>query len=331
MLEYKDGVHGQLVHYYRHVRVGRRVTKKYVACGAEALRLAAEDERLRAVREAAGRADRLRREAALRAAGRRVARADALLSQWSGRVTAIWREFMCAMGYHKHNNEWRRRRMAESERGAPPAVPVGRPGDPEVTAIVRIAFDANLNLIEVCGGRLAQRVVNALVDLVAGKDPYFRESVHRQLEEVCSDLEDRDPTPLGRLLARRAAVCWLATYEAELACLKCEREGLEIKVADYYGRRHDRAQKRFLMACRELALARRLAVPGGSVSRPSIPALPSPAPAASSEPALTPAPGPVVAEGLDDRWGQVLARARALALAGGNGHGHENGNGNGRG
>jgi hypothetical protein len=63
-----------------------------------------------------------------------------------------------------------------------------------------------------------------------------------------------------RLLAERAAVCWLACYEADLACRRFEGAASP-RLVTYFERRRDRAQRRFVSAVRALAALRKLAVP----------------------------------------------------------------------
>jgi hypothetical protein len=75
-----------------------------------------------------------------------------------------------------------------------------------------------------------------------------------------ADPEGPDPSPGVRLLAERASVCWLAAYEADLAC---ERFGAsaEAKVVAFYERRRDGAHRRYLRAVRELEVVRKLTAP----------------------------------------------------------------------
>jgi hypothetical protein len=330
MLEFKDGLNGKLVYYYRNVREGDWVTRKHVACGIKALALAAADERERNERKAARRAKKVRQEAALRVYRSRYGPIDGLLAKWSDRVTAVWREFMRSQGWYYHRGEWRRRAMSKTGHGSPPAgsrstATAGRPGDPKVKKITWLAFEANPNLVAVCGGDLAQKIVNRLLDIVAGDDSDLREAVHRHLEQVQAGLEEQSLTALERLLARRVVISWMALCEAQLACIEYEHGGtgdFSVSTAEFLERRYERRHRRFDADCRELWLAQRAGDLRGAVRTASAapPALlpPLPRTAETSE-----------AEGLEDRWGRAMVRARALALAGGPGSGNGHGNGHG--
>jgi hypothetical protein len=296
MLEYR-GDHS--VYYYRNERQGDWVTRVYVASGARALELAARDEREREEGRAEWRAMRERHGAALKAARDKVGSVDALLAEWSGEFGKAWRAFMINTGWYQHKCEWRRRRMSLDERLAlreevKASLAAIQNGDPKLAPLVKAAFDANPRLIELCGGDLANKVVAALIDLVAGSNLFDREAVHRKLEEVCKDLAGPDPSPLEKLLASRAAVCWLAVHEAELQCLEQERGEFLIKPAEFFERRAARANRKFLLACRELAVARRLAH-----RRDLACLIPPPPSAPASTPTSIPAPEPALSPAVE--------------------------------
>jgi hypothetical protein len=80
-----------------------------------------------------------------------------------------------------------------------------------------------------------------------------------KLAEVQRDLEGPAPTPLERLLAERAALCWfvLNLYETNLF----EAGDLTFLQAEFHQRKIDRAHGRFLSALRTLAQVRKLALP----------------------------------------------------------------------
>jgi hypothetical protein len=125
-------------------------------------------------------------------------------------------------------------------------------------------------------GDVAARVLADLADRVAGGSPGVRAAVAGEVARVRGELEGPDPSPVERLLAERAAVCWLACYEADLACRRFEGAALP-RLVTYFERRRDRAQRRFVSAVRALAALRKLAVParrpqvdfGGLLGAPS--------------------------------------------------------------
>jgi hypothetical protein len=229
---------GAKAYYYQSYRTGGRVTSRYLfggdvaeACAwldahyrDEGARSRARYRRQMAALEARER--RLRRR--LRRAWRRdraaLGKADALLADWYKRVEAVFRGAMAAAGCHQHKGTWRKRRMnaqewAEAERRYHALWDRIEAGDPSLVGHVKGVFDASPEeLTREWGGDLAARVVDVLTTLVAGKHLYKREAVARKLAAVRADLEGPDPSPGVRLLAERAAVCWLAAYEADLAC-----------------------------------------------------------------------------------------------------------------
>jgi hypothetical protein len=268
------------VYWYESYRAGGRVTSRYVASGAVAVACAwlAEHDRRK---EARWRARHRRRLAALdarlRDQRRRVRRAwrddraaaaaaDALLAGWCGWVEGVFRAAMAAAGCHRHNRSWRTKRMNSQERAE--AVKRLREfedriaaGDPGLRAHAERLLDVTGDEgIAAWGGDLAARVVAGLTDRLAGAHLYRREAVARKLARVRADLEGPDPTPAERRLAERAAVCWLAAYEADLACQRAEGSG-DARIAGWYDRRQDRAHRRFLLAVKALATLRRLALP----------------------------------------------------------------------
>src|SRR4051812_43922027 len=123
--------------------------------------------------------------------------------------------------------------MPESRPGAPPAVAEARaipdrpnpkgdntPTDEEFNALLngltdeqaRAALDAIPALVQIIGSP-ALRLAEALLEAYS-KSPVVREAARRALGEVRSGLEGPDPSPLERLLAERAAICWLTVNTA---------------------------------------------------------------------------------------------------------------------
>jgi hypothetical protein len=130
-------------------------------------------------------------------------------------------------------------------------------GDESCLPEVRAWLDAVPGLVE-ANGSPARHLINDLVEGYA-KDLVVREAAHRKLAEVRASLEGPNPSPLERLLAERAAVCWFLVnrYEKQYA----RSTDLNIRQADYHQRRIDAAHRRFLSAVKTLASVRRLALP----------------------------------------------------------------------
>jgi hypothetical protein len=254
---------GAKVYYYESYRDGGRVTSRYVASGglAEACaaiadshrdqmdrlrrwhkkRMAALDRR---ERDAQGRLERV--WAADRAAAGAI---DGRLQAWFESVEAVFREAMAAAGCHQHKGSWRRRRMNSRERAE---------------RWFRVQYDLLAAFRRAASlerdGDVAARVLADLADRVAGGSPEVRAAVAGKVARVRVELEGPDPSPVERLLAERAAVCWLGAYEADLAC---QRFGVVAPpgLVTYFERRRDRAQRRFVSAVRAVAVLRKLAVP----------------------------------------------------------------------
>jgi hypothetical protein len=263
---------GTCVYYYISYRVHGRVTSRYVGSGAVALAAAFLDGRHRE-KLAHNRALHGRRMAALDAElreSKRRARAEAeavdgLLARWYASVESVFCAAMGAAGYHQHKRTWRKYRMNSQER----AEAEGRiralwdrieSGDPALYQATKQMFDADPGCVAAWGGDLAARVVGGLTGRLAGAHLYRREAVTRMLAQVRADMEGPDPSPVERLLAERAAACWLAVYEADAACQRFSPL-VDAKVAEYHERRHDRAHRRFVSAVRALALVRKMALP----------------------------------------------------------------------
>lgn len=140
-------------------------------------------------------------------------------------------------------------------------------GDESTLPEIRALLDSEKGdrLIEVLGGDMARNAERAMVEGSLGKNLAAREALHRKLAALRAELTGPDPTPIERLLAERAALCWLTVngYEAAYA----QRGGdLTIAQAEFQQRRIDRAHKRYLTALRTLATMRKLAIPALQVN-----------------------------------------------------------------
>ena len=104
----------------------------------------------------------------------------------------------------------------------------------------------------------------AIVEAAAGENLVVQEAIHRRLADLRAELAGPDPTPIERLLAERAAYCWLVVwrYEEHLASAK----DLTVKQAEFHQRRIDAAHRRFLSSLRTLAAVRKLALPAVQVN-----------------------------------------------------------------
>jgi hypothetical protein len=97
-----------------------------------------------------------------------------------------------------------------------------------------------------------------------GENLLVREGIGRKIAAVQAELEGPDPTPVERLLAERAALCWFLVHWHERSFENATE--LNLIQADFHQRKIDRAHARFLSAVRTLAQVRKLAVPALQVN-----------------------------------------------------------------
>lgn len=90
------------VYYYRKKRKGKRVVSEYVG-GGEVVQLA---DRMAALERERKQENRAMAELRQREAGR----INALIDRHSAMVDQLVEAHLLALGYHKHNREWRLRR-----------------------------------------------------------------------------------------------------------------------------------------------------------------------------------------------------------------------------
>ncbi len=169
--------------------------------------------------------------------------------------------------------------LSHKSEGTPaPAHPKGTPA-PSNGSVSMDLFDRAIKGDESCRGELkallddpeggpltislfgdpptfAQRSV---IDGAAGKNLLVKGALQRRMKTLRAELEGPNPTPIERLLAERAAFCWLVVwrYEEHLA----SANELTFKQGDYHQRRIDAAHRRFLSSVRTLATVRKLALP----------------------------------------------------------------------
>src|SRR5262249_50837100 len=89
-------------------------------------------------------------------------------------------------------------------------------GDAAALPALKAGLDAYPELVGVLGD-LAARAREALLDLAAGNDLATKEAVRRHAAALRAELVGGHPSPVVRLLADRAAVCWLDAHGSDLA------------------------------------------------------------------------------------------------------------------
>ena len=125
------------------------------------------------------------------------------------------------------------------------------------------------------GPDLCRKIVNLFGDVrhyaestviaaAAGENEMIRKALQTKMNRLIAELAGPDPTPIERLLAERAAFCWLVVwkYEHHLANAK----DLPSKREEFHHRRIDAAHRRYLSSLRTLAAVRKLAMPAVQVN-----------------------------------------------------------------
>jgi len=253
-------------YYYQSIKEGRRVRSLYVGAGELAVRVAEADRRRGDLRREATTSRRSAREA-LEAADRSQAAACAA-------VGAVVRLAMASAGYHRPGRgPWRRRRMAgEIARRAAPAPSAGPAGGESGALVLRVLqgdesalpdFRRLLaaepaRMLATADRSLTYLVEEAAIDRIAGDCLFTKATLPVQMEAMRRDLAGPDPSPVVRLLASRAALCWLETIDWDMRAAR-EAGATEAR-EDHLDRMRGRAVRRHLAALQALAQVARLGV-----------------------------------------------------------------------
>lgn len=263
---------GDRVYAYRSVIEGGRPRSIYVgpeAVGRLIEAIEAEEKRLRAEREA----ERRRRDEA----------EAETIAVWCREVDQLLRQALGDAGYHQHERgEWRRRNMASTTlqpTSAPTSIapaPSAKPSAAERHRDIMQRWRGGETPITEAEAGALLREYPALVDGAGSpamllrvlllkrngvdKDELLRLATTRKVEQIERDLAGPDPTPMERLLAERAAICWLDMYSCQQSA-EAMQGGISLAQATYQQRRIDAAHRRFLSAVRSLAVVRKLKLP----------------------------------------------------------------------
>jgi hypothetical protein len=265
-------IRGDRIYAYKSVRKGGRVTSEYCGSGECAALIgrweAIEHERRRdRAYDIKARRDELEAE-------------DEPIIAMFRAVEIVARAYLESRGCYLHRgHEWRRRRTvsattraAAAALGAPlPPPEIGldelwkraRKGDKKVLPQLRALLDRRPELLrnESDMAKLAEFSM-----AIIGTDLIRQEALVRELGRVAEELAGEGASPVVRLLARRASLCWHAVNRAELSFAWESHEGVTLAHSDYLQRRIDGAHRRFLQSVKMLEVVRRLARPGPSVA-----------------------------------------------------------------
>jgi hypothetical protein len=248
---------GKHVYFYRSFREGNSVRREYLGRDEVATALAQiieiERDHRRHAHEAMER--RWRREL------ERWEKFEGPILDYNRLVDSLVSWTLVKLGYYLHKRTWRPRRMTperrkQLEREINDFWAKAAAGDPSTLDLLKRHFDMGPEFyISLFRGDLSARVVDAILDRVAGKDLRQREAIRRKAEEHRKSLAGPSPSAIESILAERCAVLHLAAHESELFVYKT-MEILSTKEADFHERRRDRANRRLMSALKALALVR---------------------------------------------------------------------------
>jgi hypothetical protein len=248
---------GKHVYFYRSFREGNSVRREYLGRDEVATALAQiielNRERLRDALEAAE--ERWRREL------KRWEKFEGQILNYNRLVDSLVSWTLVKLGYYLHKRTWRPRRMTPKQREEfirqyNDFWDRAAAGDPTTLDLLQRHFDLGPeHYIALFRGDLSARVVDAILDRVAGKDLRQREATRRKAEEHRKALAGPSPSAIETILAERCAMLHLAVHESDLFMYK-NMEVMSAKQADFHDRRRDRANKRLLSGLKALALVK---------------------------------------------------------------------------
>ena len=133
-----------------------------------------------------------------------------------------------------------------------------QPKDEFDSLLEREMFDQHPGLWK-ASGDLARIAEDSLIDKATGDDLFFKESLRRHLDQLKEELAGSKPSPLERLLADRVSACWLQVhYWDTIYSQSLGSDNSSWKASEYYQRKLDQVQSRYLAAIKSLAQVRRL-------------------------------------------------------------------------
>ena len=114
-------------------------------------------------------------------------------------------------------------------------------------------------------GNPANWLKDSLAAGLGGRGSLARmEAAKATMNRLRTELEGSDPTPMERLLAERAVLCWFAVTFYELVFN--ESKNFTLRQSEFQLRKIASAHKRFLSAVSTLARVRKLALPALQVN-----------------------------------------------------------------
>jgi hypothetical protein len=218
---------------YESRREGSRVRRVYLGSGG----IAQAEASL-------ARPDRVRREESRAEAGRIRAEERAIVG--AGRkVDEAVNGAMGSLGFHRPDRgRWRKRRG--------PAMDQATTTKAAATTLAKAETRHR--------GFMAEAQERLVIAAESNGDEAFKAKVKAEVAEVRAELAGPDPTPIERLLADRAAACYLDLQLCEVRCHIARQKGNDA-LRDTLDKRLTRSHNRYLSALTALARVRRLKLP----------------------------------------------------------------------
>ena len=139
-----------------------------------------------------------------------------------------------------------------------------RKGDETVLPQLREMLDTRPELWQHFGN-LAVHAREAWLRVISADDLALRESTARKAEALARELAGPEPSVVEKLLAERAALCWMQLAHAD--ALAAQSLSQSRQHADFWAKRQSGAHRRYLSSLAALVTLRRL-LPGQAGSRP---------------------------------------------------------------
>ena len=109
-------------------------------------------------------------------------------------------------------------------------------------------------------GNLAAITENALIKTIVGDNLMLHEGLCEKVKVLKKDLSGPKPSPLEHMLIERILCCWLMAHYSDVIYAQNMADRTWV-VDEFVQKRQDRAQRRFLQACKALAEVRKLLGP----------------------------------------------------------------------
>jgi uncharacterized protein YllA (UPF0747 family) len=112
---------------------------------------------------------------------------------------------------------------------------------------------------------LANTLERSYAERISCGSPVAQKALPVRLETMRGEIAGPGSLPLERLLAERIVACWLELHYANLLYMQ-ELPNLSLKQDDYYQKRLDRLNKRYLASIKNLAQVRKYLKPNFQVN-----------------------------------------------------------------